>query len=63
MGVAEETGSLAFCLKAFAVKSEAEFAVKSVPNIALCGVYTDGAPSRITRPRELANHMEEKVPG
>lgn len=54
--------SLAFCLDAFAAKSEAVFAVKSIPNTGLCGIYTDGAPSRITCPRELANHMEETVP-
>lgn len=54
--------SLTFCRDAFAVKSEAEFAVKSVRNTGLRGVYTDGAPSRIACPRELASHMEETVP-
>ena len=43
-------------------KSAAQLAGKRFPQPGPVWSLTDGAPSRITHPRELVSHMEEKFP-
>lgn len=56
--------NLAFCLSVFTGEESPRLSYQGgvSPSPGLRGVYTDGAPSRITQPRERVNHMEEKVP-
>lgn len=56
--------NLAFCLSVFTGEESPRLSYQGgvSPSPGLRGVYTDGAPSRITQPRERMNHMEEKVP-
>ena len=56
--------NLAYCLSVFTGEENSWLSYQggASPSTGLRGVYTDGAPSRITHPRELVNHMEEKVP-